>query len=105
MVLISSCGLDCAYPRSASGLVACLSVSELMPPVIAVVGTCLVPPLAIIAGCGGKAIIAGCGGVRPADSQPCMYCRSNLIWAFLSTDQRLMRAFFRLKAGVRFRMQ
>ena len=53
----------------------------------------------------GKAIIAGCGGVRPADSQPCMYCRSNLIWAFLSTDQRLMRAFFRLKAGVRFRMQ
>ena len=105
IVFVSSCGLDYAYPPSAAGLVACRSMSELMPPVIAVVGTCLVPPLAIIAGCGGKAIIAGCGGVRPADSQPCMYCRSNLIWDFFHYDQRLMRAFFRLKAGVRFRMQ
>ena len=47
MVLISSCGLDYAYPQSAGGLVACRSVSELMPPVIAVVGTRLVPPLAM----------------------------------------------------------
>ena len=44
MVLISSCGLDYAYSQSASGLVACRSMSELMPPVIAVVGTCLVRP-------------------------------------------------------------
>ena len=44
MVLISSsCGLDYAYPQSAGGLAACRSVSELMPPVIAVGGTRLVP--------------------------------------------------------------
>ena len=49
MVLISSCGLDYmyAYPQSAGGLVACRSVYELMPPVIAVVGTRLVPPPAM----------------------------------------------------------
>ena len=47
MVLISSCGLDYAYPQSAGGLVACRSVSELMPPVIAVGGTRLVPPPAM----------------------------------------------------------
>ena len=41
MVLISSCGLDYTHPPSAAGLVACRSMSELMPPVIAVVGTCL----------------------------------------------------------------
>ena len=34
-----------------------------------------------------------------------MYCRSNLILDFFHYDQRLMRAFFRLMAGVRFRMQ
>ena len=47
MVLISSCGLDYVYPQSAGGLVACRSVSELMPTVIAVGGTRLVPPLAM----------------------------------------------------------
>ena len=47
IVFVSSCGLDYAYPPSAAGLVACRSMSELMPPVIAVVGTCLVPPLAM----------------------------------------------------------
>ena len=47
MVLISSCGLDYAYPQSAGGLVACRSVSELMPSVIAVVGARLVPPPAM----------------------------------------------------------
>jgi len=47
MVLISSCGLDYTHPPLAATLVACHSMSELMPPVIAVVGTCLVPPLAM----------------------------------------------------------
>eukprot|EP01048_Picozoa_sp_COSAG05_P002307 COSAG05_NODE_92_length_19835_cov_158.918271_3_plen_98_part_00 len=47
MVFVSSCGLDYTHPPSAAGLVTCRSMSELMPPVIAVVGTCLVPPLAM----------------------------------------------------------
>ena len=99
MVFVSSCGLDYAHPPSAAGLVACRSMFELMPPVIAVVGTCLVPPLAMGH---GQAIIAGCGGVRPADSQPCMYGRSDLIWDFSHCDQRLMRAFFLEQAGKRY---
>ena len=33
-----------------------------------------------------------------------MYCRSDLIWDVSHYDQRLMRAFFPLKAGVRFRI-
>ena len=42
---------------------------------------------------------------RAAGGQPtCMYCRSELIWDFSHYNQRLMRAFFRLKAGVRFRI-
>ena len=73
MVLISSCGLDYTHPPSAAGLVACRSMSELMPPVIAVVGTCLVPPLAMERP--SSPGVVACG-VRPADSQPCMYCRS-----------------------------
>ena len=101
MVFVSSCGLDYAHPPSAAGLVACRSISELMPPVIAVVGTYL--PGAPTGH--GQAIIAGFGGVRPADNQPCMYCRSELIWDCSHYDQRLMRAFFLKKAGVRFRMQ
>ena len=59
MVLISSCGLDYAYPQPAGGLVACHSVSELMPPVIAVVGTRLVPPLAM--GRPSSPGVAACG--------------------------------------------
>ena len=83
--------LDYAYPPSAAGLVTCRSVSELMPPIIVVDDTCLVSPLAMEI----KAIIAGCGGVRPAYSQPCMYCISEVIWDFFfHCDQRLMRAFF-----------
>ena len=45
MVFVSSCGLDYAHPPSAAVLVACRSMFELMPPVIAVVGTCLVMDL------------------------------------------------------------
>ena len=47
MVFVSSCGMDYTHPPSAAELVACHSMSELMPPVIAVVGNCLVPPLAM----------------------------------------------------------
>ena len=59
MVLISSCGLDYTHPPSAAGLVACRSMPELMPPVIAVVGTCLVPPLAM--GRPSSPGVAACG--------------------------------------------
>ena len=90
MVFVSSCGMDCTHPPSAAGLVAFHSMSQLMPPVIAVVGTRLVPPLAM--GRPSSPGVVACG--RRTGSQPCMYCRSDLIWAFLSTDQsnqRLMR--------------
>ena len=59
MVLISSCALDYAYPQSAGGLVACCSVSVLMPSVIAVGGTRLVPPPAM--GMPSSPGVAACG--------------------------------------------
>ena len=60
-------GLDYKHPPSAAGLVACRSMSELMTPVIAVVGTCLVPPLAMgrpsspgVAACGRRTANHAC---------------------------------------------
>ena len=64
MVLISSCGLDYAYPQSAGGLVACRSVSELMTQVIAVGGTRLVPSLAMVRPPSPRT--ATCGGGQPS---------------------------------------
>ena len=67
VALRSSCGLNYAHPPSAAGLVAWRNMSELMPPVIAVVGTCLVPPLAMgrpsspgVAACGRRTANHAC---------------------------------------------
>ena len=62
-VLVSSCSLDYTHPPSAAGLVACRSMSELMPSVITVVGTRLVPPPAM--GMPSSPGVAACGGGQP----------------------------------------
>jgi len=50
-------------PQSAGGMVACRSVSGLMPPVIAVGGTRLVPPPAM--GMPSSPRVVACGGGQP----------------------------------------
>ena len=64
LVLISSCSLKYAYPQSAGGLVACCSVSELMPQVIAADGTRLVPSPSM--GRPPSPRTAICGGGQPS---------------------------------------